>query len=323
MPGVGPVNKTVLLAVGGAGAAYVGWRYYQSRQAAAAPADSADGTFADAGSIPAVDGAYTGQDVGLPDSEPPSSSDYGFTGTTNSQWVQYAAGQLSMSGAYDYGTVVVDLGIYLAGRPLSRDQITIVQAAIGVAGQPPEGSHPLIPGGDTPITVAPTGLTGHAITSTSVQLSWQPVAGAAGYRIWESGVAQVVGDSFTAGGQVGGLQPGTSYTFSVSAESDSGQDGPKSAGVTVRTPSLAVSAPTGVRVNNVQRTSASVIWNLVPGAETYDVYGNGIKRATVRGNQSTQGGLKPGTRYAFYVVAHSIGGGTSRPSATATITTRK
>lgn len=326
VPKVGPVKKPVVIAIAAGGAAFVGWRYYQSRQAAAADATAAstDGSFTDPGSIPAVDGAYTGQSVGLPDSsQPPSSSDYGFTGTTNSQWTQYAASQLSMSGTYDYSTVLADLGAYLAGKPLTTAQITIVQAAIAVAGNPPEGSHPLIPGGDTPITVAPTGLTATAINSTSVQLRWSAVPGAASYRIWQDGVSQVVGDSFTAGGQVGNLKPGTRYTFHVSAETASGHDGPKSAGVSVTTPAQKVSAPTGLKLWDAQRTSFNAYWSAVPGADGYDVYVNGQKHAVVDGNQSAMGGFKPGTRYSVYVVAWTHGGYHSPHSATATITTKK
>lgn len=232
VPKVGPVNRKAVLIIGGGGVLYVAWRWYQQRSAAQAVADDGavtDDGFGDVGAIPSVTGAYTGQEVGLPDDSSTTGTDaYGFHGTTNSQWTQYAASQLSQSDDWSYTAVLAALGAYLAGRPLTTAQVQIVQAAIAVAGQPPEGYHVLVPGGDAPITIAPSGVTAKGIGTTSVQVSWSPVAGAAGYHLYMAGGNLIVGESTSTTGVVGNLQPGHTYSLQVAAHTGSGQTGPKS-----------------------------------------------------------------------------------------------
>lgn len=242
VPKVGPVKKGPLFAVLGAGLAYVLWRRYQAQQAAATSSADTSGQFGDAGSIPAVDGAYTGQQVGLPDnSTPPTSGDYGFTGTTNSQWSQYAALQLSESGSLDYTDVLLTLGKYLSGAPLDSQQQSVVQAAIAVAGYPPEGSHPIVPGGGTAMLVAPGSLRGSA-SLTAVTLSWGSVAGASEYRVYQDG--QPVHDTGGLSATISGLNSDRSYSWAVAALTGAGNEGPKSSAITVRTLKPTQPAPT-------------------------------------------------------------------------------
>lgn len=237
VPKIGPVNKKVLIAVGVAAAGFVGWRYWQSRNATAAPADATtDPGFADSGTIPSVDGAdISSGSGGSPedDSNPPSTDTFGFTGTTNSQWTQYVLTQLTQSDVWSYTDIATALGNYLNDRALSSVQQQIVQAAIAVAGYPPQGSHVIIPGGDTTHLVAPGGLRAGTVTSSSVALSWDAVAGASGYEIYRSGTAveSVSGTS----GTVSGLSASTSYSFTVAALDVSGTAGPQSSSVTAKT----------------------------------------------------------------------------------------
>lgn len=236
VPKVGPVGKGPLIAIVVGGVAYVVWRRYQAGQQTATAAAADPGTgFEDGGTIPAVAGAGPGQSVGLPDgSTPPASSDsYGFNGTTNSQWSQYAASQLSGTGSMDYTDVLVTLGQYLSGAPLSTQQQSVVQAAIAVAGYPPEGYHPIVPGGGVPMMVAPTGLHNTTRTTSAVGLAWTSVAGASRYRVYEDGqpVTEVTGPAAT----VTGLTANESHAWQVAALSAGGNEGPKSAAVTVRT----------------------------------------------------------------------------------------
>jgi hypothetical protein len=330
VPKLGPVKKPVLFGILGGGAALVGWRYYKARQnAAAAVADptSTDGTFGDPGAIPAVSGAYTGQQVGLPDgSTPPASSDYGFTGTTNSQWSQYVATQLSNSGTYDYATVLTDCGVYLLGRPLSSAQQQVIQAAIAVAGYPPEGSHPIIGGGDTAITVAPGGLTATSVTGTTATLSWSPVAGATHYRVYRKDLGlETVGESNDPSWQARGLAAGKSYQFQVAAVTASGKNGPLSGFITVKTPAVVLKAPAGLKATGVTATTASLSWAPVPGATSYRLYRSdtGQESAGDSRDPSWQArGLKPGTAYTLYV--HAVdNNGTNGPAASVRVTTKK
>lgn len=327
VPKVGPVKKPVLFGIVGAGAAVVGWRYYKARQAAAADTTAAatDGTFGDPGTIPAVAGAYTGQDVGLPDTTPPASSDYGFTGTTNSMWSQYVATQLSNSGQYGYATVLTDCGLYLLGRPLTTAQQQVIQAAIAVAGYPPEGgSHPILPGGDAPITVAPAGLAASSVTSTTATLTWHAVSGATHYRIYRKDTGkETVGESNDATWQARGLEPGHSYQFQVAAVPASGKSGPMSGFVTVKTGTKAPATPGKPIISSLSKTSLTVNWHAAAGATGYHVYRNGTLIGTTVGTWLHQTGLKPGTSYSYQVQATSTGGGTSAKSASASARTKK
>lgn len=324
VPKVGPVKKLPLFIVLGGGVAYIIWRRYQAGQAAADTTVSTDGTFGDPGSIPSVDGAYLGQDVGLDDGSTTSdTSTYGFTGTTNSQWSQYAATQLSMDGVTSYTSVLTTLGVFLAGKALSTSQQSTVQAAIAVAGQPPEGSHPIISGGDTAITVAPTGLHGSALSTTSVTLSWTAVPGADGYHIYRTGVAQIVGETTATTGQVGGLTAGTTYTFQVAAHTGAGQTGPKSASASVKTTAATLKAPGKPIITDVGNSGCKVTWKAVIGATGYHVYRGGSLVGTTAGTWLSQTGLAHNTSYSWQVQAMGAGGAVSSKSASASARTKK
>lgn len=80
---------------------------------------------------------------------------------------------------------------------------------------------------------APTSLKA-TTTRTSVHLSWKPVAGADGYRVYRNGVASNVGASRDSSITVSGLKPHTKYTFSVAATAGN-STGPKSAGKSATT----------------------------------------------------------------------------------------
>jgi hypothetical protein len=56
--------------------------------------------------------------------------------TSNAAWSQYAVSVLQNNG-YDPGTLSAELGLYLAGQPVTSSQQTDINAAIAVAGLPP------------------------------------------------------------------------------------------------------------------------------------------------------------------------------------------
>jgi hypothetical protein len=248
VPKVGPVNKKVVIGVGAAAAAFIGWRYWQARQSAAADTTATDTTdpgFADPGSLPSVAGAVSGDNsYGSGGTTPPSTDDFGFSGTTNAQWSQYVLVQLQQSDVWSYTDIAAAIGAFLANKPLTNAQVQIVQAAVAVAGYPPEGPHTIIAAGTgTAITVAPTGLTGKALSSTSVSLAWNGVAGAASYEVYKSGTASV---NVTANAAtVTGLTANTSYSFAVAARTTTGSEGPKSSTITVKTSAAATTPPPG------------------------------------------------------------------------------
>lgn len=311
LPGVGPVKKKIVIGVGGAAAAFVLWRYWQARQAGdgAVPGDSDGDGFADGGTLPSVSGAVREDNgYGLPDGSGTSSDSYGFSGTTNSQWTQYAATQLSAaSDKWSYGDVLEALGQYLNNRPLTSVQQQIVQAAIAAAGPPPEGTHPIIPGGDTALSVAPKNLRAwDTTTSTQIGFQWDAVPGATQYRIYRTDLgSEPVGHSFDTKFWAKGLRPNSSYSFQVEPLTASNKPGPKSATYTAKTKTVTLAKPSGVRVSSVSRSTVKVTWNRVAGADYYRIYINGANRGSAdKGITSyTVTGLKPNTAYKVSVAA--------------------
>lgn len=311
VPVVGSVDKRVLIGVGVVAAGFVGWKYYQAQSAAGydPEAEPVDPGMEDAGILPAVAGAVSPDNsYGLSDGSTNTSDSYGFKGTTDSQWTQYVVGQLVASESWSYTALVTAMGKYIKGKPLSAVEQDMVQAAIALAGYPPEHpNQPIVPGGDTKVTVAPTGLKVVSTTTTAVTLSWNKVDGADSYRVYRSGATTNVGS--TDGGNttitVSGLQPNTEYSFQVAADSMGDVPGPKSSAVKGKTKSVSLKAPTGVRVSSIAATAATVSWSKVSGATSYRVYLNNQLRGTADGGLSTLRitGLAKKTRYSVTVAA--------------------
>lgn len=244
VPGAGHVQKKYVVAVAAAVGGYVIFSYYKATRAAKADAAAApvDPAFGNGEVLPTVPGAFTPGGGGIADNgEPPNTGQFGFHGTTNSQWTQYAATQLSQSAVWEYTDIITALGQFLNNRPLTATQQQIVQAAIAVAGYPPEGSHVIIPGGDIVNLVAPSGLSGSAVNDTTVSLSWSAVAGAAGYEVFRGDTVAASVNSTSA--QIAGLTASTAYSFTVAAFNAAGTVGPHSGAVSVTTKAAPTPTP--------------------------------------------------------------------------------
>ncbi|MFZ4931245.1 endonuclease [Chryseobacterium sp. Mn2064] len=82
--------------------------------------------------------------------------------------------------------------------------------------------------------------------------------------------------------------------------------------------------PTNLIANNPTSSSVSLAWTASTdntGVAAYDVYANGVLKATVSGTSIIVTGLSPLTQYTFYVIAKDAYGNSSPQSATATATT--
>jgi hypothetical protein len=330
VPGVGGVDKRVILGIGGAAVLFIGWKWYAVRGADSYdPGTAADPGFeGDGGELPSVAGAVSPTNsYGSADASGGAGTEsYGFTGTTNSQWTQYAADRLSQaSDTWSYATIATALGKFITNRALSTKEQEIVQAAIGLAGYPPEGSHAIIPGGDAKITVAPTGVKVVSTTTTTAVLSWTAVAGAQSYRAYRSGASTNVGttDAPNTTMTISGLQPNTEYAFQIAADSMGDSPGPKSAVVKGKTKAVALKAPS-IRVSSVAATAATVSWGKVAGATSYRVFVNGTPHGTADGGLSSYRitRLSKKTRYRVTVRADTTNQPTGPESKPVTFTTK-
>ena len=183
----------------------------------------------------------------------------------------------------------------------------------------------------------PSGITTSMATPTSLTLSWlAPLSGGSvsvysvQYRTTGSASWLLAGQ--TNGSQslaISGLQPQTSYDFTVSATNNVAT-GPTSSTLTVTTPAANPSpgAPTAVIATNVRATSFTCSWNAPIGtglvyAVQYRVSGqsNWISAAAnFSATTITIGNLLPSTAYDIQITA-STSNGSGPPSAIVTVTT--
>lgn len=83
-------------------------------------------------------------------------------------------------------------------------------------------------------------------------------------------------------------------------------------------------APTNLVANNPTSNSIALSWTAATdnvGVIGYDVYANGVLKATVSGTNTIVQGLASSTLYNFHVIAKDASGNSSTPSNTATETT--
>lgn len=322
LKGIPPKQKKVLVVVAVGASAYVAWRWFS------APAASSDVT--PVTSSTDAEGAGTGivgSNVGGSENVGNSSN----TGTdaidTNNEWFAEAVDRMA-NGGWNAQAVQSALGDFLTGQSLSTDEARIVRAAVGaMGGYPPSGPQSIkeTPGvSDASKLPAPTGLRSTAIGATTVDLTWNAVPNAKQYRLYRSGVAYNIASSTDTKAQVGGLQPGASYTFYVAAGLDSEKFGPRSTGVKVKTVAKKLTAPTGLKVSAVTKTSANLRWNpTYPGEYLIRRSGSSATQESVD-TATTLSGLKPGTKYSVQVAAVQTGTRTPGPWSTyATFTTKR
>ncbi|MEU4208683.1 glycoside hydrolase family 18 protein [Streptomyces sp. NPDC026206] len=145
------------------------------------------------------------------------------TGTTDvSVWTPDAGDWQQLTATFTTGANTTSVTVHTHGwygQPAYlADDITLTGPGGGEPGEP-------VPG-------APGGLAAGAATSSSVALSWNAVAGATGYNVYQDGTrVQAVGGTSAT---VTDLAPGTSYRFQVTAANAAGESG-KSAAVTATT----------------------------------------------------------------------------------------
>lgn len=324
VPVAGKVPKKAVAAIAVGAVAFIAWRYYAASQASGDGDAAVDPGMEDPGTLPAVQGAVRDDNLyGSGGSDGGSTVDgYGFTGTTNSQWTQYATGQLTQSDVWTYTDISTALGNYLAGKPLSSLQQNIVNAAVGVAGQPPVGYHTVVPGGNTPVTIAPSGLKATS-TANAVVLTFGAVSGAAGYRAYKNGTGTNVGSSNGTSITVSGLQPNTTYKFAVKAYGPSGSSGPASTMVSIKTKGVTLKQPNKPSVSAIQKTSAHLSTGKVAAADGYNWYINGVSHGHSDAPSYTVTALKPATSYKVTVRADTSTGSPGPSSNTAVFKTKK
>lgn len=314
IPGIGETKKAyayigggLVLGIGG----YAYYKYYENQAAQTAAAETANAPAQSIGTDMATDSGTGGYDY--TGSAASSSNVSSNVIATNADWTQQATAYLSGLG-YDQQTVASTLGAFLAHQSLtSTTQQQIVQAAIAAYGNPPTGG-PFNTSINTPpspsVPGSVTGIKATVLNDSEIQLTWSPTPGAAHYYIYVDTLAYNQGETPTTTFKIVGLQPHTTHKIYMKAANVAYKQGPLSGPITVKTAPIKLKAPTGVKVIGTTRTTVTLRWNPVSGAQYYRVYRSGSSAnvgATDAVNHSiTIGGLKPNTSYKFEVAADTV-----------------
>jgi len=152
----------------------------------------------------------------------------------------------------------------------------------------------------------------------------------AGYRVYRNGsatpLATVTGTSYTNGG----LSAGGTYTYTVKAIDNAGNESTASNPVTGAAKDIqAPTVPANLLVTGTTATSISLSWSASSdaggsGLARYRIYRNGSTTAltTVTGTSYTNSGLTSGTTYTYAVTAYDNAGNESAAAGPVSATAR-
>lgn len=303
VPGLGNTKKTYLIVAGVAAGGYVLYRWMNREDTSASE------------EVPVIE--PTTEEYGGSGSTGSAGTDYWYPSSSdttaatatignNQQWTQAGVAYADSLG-WDSGAAALALGKFLRSEPLTSSQQDIVKAILGAVGNPPSGG-PYTVITDTTSSSgklpAPTGLGSSTIASNSVRLKWNSVSGAKGYYLYRTDSTEGIGYSGDTQYLVQGLDSGKTYKFQVAAYDSNGTTGAKSSVYTVKTTTIALKAPTGVKVVSTTRDRATVKWNAVAGADSYRIYVDGFARGSSDDStQFTIFGLLPNRSYKITVKA--------------------
>lgn len=189
--------------------------------------------------------------------------------------------------------------------------------------------------GDSQAPTAPGGPSAKATAPNSVALTWTASTdnvGVVGYRIVRNG-ALLTQVGATTSFQDNQVLPNTQYTYTLTALDAAGNQSASSASATVTTPnasdSQAPTTPSGLTATTISSQQINLSWSASTdniGVAGYDVYravtgGTPQKVASVATTTYGDTGLKPNTKYDYYIKARDAAGNTSSQSNTASAQT--
>ena len=175
--------------------------------------------------------------------------------------------------------------------------------------------------GDSQPPGAPTNVQATALSAGSAQVTWTAATdnvGIGGYKIYRNGAQ--VGISTTTSYTNNGLQPLTTYSYTVSAYDQDGNNSAQSAPpVTVTTPvdTHAPSVPSNVAAAIQSATSVRVTWTASTddvGVAGYNVFRDGNYVGMAWGTSYINTGLTSGVTYSYTVSAYDASGNESARS---------
>jgi chitodextrinase len=223
------------------------------------------------------------------------------------------------SAGFAAGRVTLGSNVATAGTQISMYSV-IVREGAGSGG-----------GDDTQAPSIPTTLRATAASSSAIDLSWDASSddvGVAGYYVYRGNtrVAEVSGTSF----RDTGLEPATTYLYTVAAYDAAGNVSNRSASASATTQSdgdtQTPSVPTDLTATTVSSSAIDLSWSAssddvgVAGYYVYRTPGD-IRVGDVSGTEFGDTDLEAGTTYGYKVAAYDAAGNVSERSAAASATT--
>ncbi len=181
---------------------------------------------------------------------------------------------------------------------------------------------------DTQAPTVPTGLSGSAPNSSTVNLTWNASTdnvAVTGYRVYRNGGQ--IGASATTSYSDGGRTGSTTYSYQVAAYDAVPNVSGLTSSINVTTPdTIAPSIPTSLSATAISPTQINLSWGGSTdtggsGLAGYRVYRNGSHIANTASTSYPDTGLASGTAYSYTVAAYDNATNTSAQSNTANATT--
>src|SRR3989440_571147 len=240
---------------------------------------------------------------------------------------------------YRAGTLLATLGAVttyqttgLAASTSYSYTVQAVDAAGNASAQSASASATTQVAPDAQAPSVPTGLTGTAVSSTQINLTWNASTDNVAVRSYQVYLndAQIASTTVTSY-QHTGLTPGTTYNYRVgAADAVPNYSAWTATPVSVTTPAvadtIAPSTPTGLLASAVSSSQINLSWTAATdnvGVTGYRVYRAGALLVTLGAVTSYQNtGLSPSTSYSYTVQAFDAAGNASAQSNAASATTQ-
>jgi len=181
---------------------------------------------------------------------------------------------------------------------------------------------PIVDPVDTEAPTAPTEVSISNVGENSLDLSWKASTDnvrVTGYNVYKGDFRLAFTNSTSF--NVGELNPGIEYSFSVTAIDEKGNESTHSSPAVTTTRSLdteAPSVPTGLRTTALTGYSIDITWDASTdntGVAGYRVWLNGSEIGTSTNNIYAISSLSPNTNYALAIAAYDLAGNESQRTA--------